>query len=723
MPVYNKSFFTKKCLNQIFAISPEKTPFEIIVVDNASTDDTQDFLKEITQKHKNVKVIRNEKNLGFAKACNQGVDLAKGEYILFLNNDTEPKVGWLDALVEVVENDPQVGAVGSKLLFPDGTLQHAGIVSVDNRTVNDPLIFYHNLYQAPSNNPMANVMQEFIAVTGACMLVPKKVFNEVGRFDEKFWNGYEDVDLCLKIGEKGYKIIYQPKSELIHFESQSGPERFTKVSENTKLLHERWLGKIQPDYIVEKDGTIKKTSYYRVKPYQAPESKKGKHNKHKPHPLVSIVILTYNQLDKTQSCLDSIHRYTTAPYEVIVVDNHSTDGTPQFLQKWKRMSKHHKVILNKKNKGFAGGNNQGIKVAKGEYVVLLNNDTIVTENWLENLLTPFEKDEQIGLVGPMSNFVAGKQLVRNFDCRTNEALQDWAKKFSLTNYEQFEYAHRLVGFCLAIKREVIAKVGLLDERFGKGNYEDDDYSLRTYLSGYKLAIAKNTFIYHYGNSSFKANNIDYLKSLETNRKIFLSKWENLNSPAPAYMEILLEEAEWQLRQQNKAAAVVTLQKAFELDPGNKSIVEKLERLLSSDERFSESLSVLERYCHHLPTDHEAHNAIGMLHWQLNQPQEAADAFKRACELAPNVIDYQKNYADACLTMENFEEGIQTLLQLINQYPADPEAYQKLAALYVENGNPSAAYALMRNAKDHNPANSQIDEWLDALRTMTEEQQA
>jgi GT2 family glycosyltransferase len=720
MPVFNKSFFTKKCLDQIFAISPEKTSFEIIVVDNASTDDTQEFLNELTKKHKNINVLRNEKNLGFAKACNQGAEVAKGEYILFLNNDTEPKVGWLDSLVEVVENDPKVGAVGSKLLFPDGTLQHAGIVSVDNRTVNDPLIFYHNLYQAPADNPLANIMQEFIAVTGACMLVPKRVFNEVGGFDEKFWNGYEDVDLCLKIGEKGYKIIYQPRSELIHFESQSGPERFTKVTENTKLLHQRWLGKIQPDYVVQKDGTIKKTAYYRVKPYQIPHVKQSKN---KAHPFVSIVILTYNQLDKTQSCLDSIHRYTTAPYEVIVVDNHSTDGTPQFLQKWKRLSKNHKVILNKKNKGFAGGNNQGIKVAKGEYVVLLNNDTIVTENWLENLLVPFEKDSQIGLVGPMSNFVAGKQLVRNFEARTNEDLQEWAQKFSQTNYEQFEYAHRLVGFCLAVKREVISKIGLLDERFGKGNYEDDDYSLRAYLSGYKLAIAKNTFIYHYGNSSFKANNIDYLKSLETNRKIFLSKWETLDTPAPAYMEILLEEAEWQMRRQNKPEAEAALRKAFELDPSNKSVVEKLESLYSANERFSESLSVLERYVHHQPTDHEAHNAIGMLRWQLNQPQEAVDAFKRASELAPNIIDYQKNYADACLAVENFEEGIQTLLQLIHQYPSDPEAYQKLAALYVENGNPAAAYTLMRSAKDHNPANSAIDEWLDALRTMTEEQQA
>ena len=166
-----------------------------------------------------------------------------------------------------------------------------------------------------------------------------------------------------------------------------------------------------------------------------------------------------------------------------------------------------------------------------------------------------------------------------------------------------------------------------------------------------------------------------------------------------------------------------MRKAFELDPSNKSVVEKLESLYSANERFSESLSVLERYVHHQPTDHEAHNAIGMLRWQLNQPQEAVDAFKRASELAPNIIDYQKNYADACLAVENFEEGIQTLLQLIHQYPSDPEAYQKLAALYVENGNPAAAYTLMRSAKDHNPANSAIDEWLDALRTMTEEQQA
>jgi GT2 family glycosyltransferase len=717
IPVHNKSFFTKKCLNRIFTNTPEKTPFEIIVIDNGSTNDTKIFLDEFSKNHSNVKILRNETNIGFAKACNQGANVAKGEYVLFLKNDTEPKAGWLDSLVEVAESSPMVGAVGSKLLFPDRLIKHAGIVCVDDRTVNDPLLFYHNLYRTSPNNPKANIIQEVVAVTAACMLVPKKIFNEVGGFDEKFWNGYEDVDLCLKIGEKGYKIIYQPKSELIHFESQSGPESFTRETENTKLLHQKWLGKIQPEYIVDKDKNIKKTPYCRVKPYQVVKSKKTQ-----PHPLVSIVVLTFNQLDKTQSCLDSIYRYTTAPYEVIVVDNYSKDGTPQFLQKWKRLSKNHKVILNKKNKGFAGGNNQGIKLAKGEYVILLNNDTIVTENWLENLLRTFEKDPAIGLVGPMSNFVAGKQLVPHFSCKTNDEMQEWARKFSKTHHEQIEFTNRLVGFCLAIKRDVISTVGLLDERFGKGNYEDDDYSLRAYLSGYKLAIAKNTFIYHYGNSSFKANNIDYLKSLETNRKIFLSKWETLTTPAPAYIEILLEEAEWQIRQQNMPEAEAALLKAIELDPGNKTLLKKLESIYSAKERFSESLSLLERYAQYQPEDHEVHNAIGMLYWQLNQPQEASRAFKRACELAPNIVDYQKNYADACLAVENFEEAIQTLLHLINQYPSDPEAYQKLAALYVEDGNPAAAYSLMRSAKDHNPANNAIDEWLDALRTMTDQQQ-
>ena len=161
-----------------------------------------------------------------------GYKAASSKLLLFLNNDTQPKKGWLLPLIRIIEKDRTVAGVGSKLLFPDGTIQHAGVILVDHRRLNDPLRAEHLYLKEPSNLSKANQLMCYPALTAACLLVKRSSFEEVGGFDEGYWNGYEDVDLCFKLREKGWKLVYQPESVVIHFESQSGPERFAKVSEN-----------------------------------------------------------------------------------------------------------------------------------------------------------------------------------------------------------------------------------------------------------------------------------------------------------------------------------------------------------------------------------------------------------------------------------------------------------------------------------------------------------
>lgn len=241
IPVFNKLELTSQCLTTLASLTtmPE---YEVIVVDNDSTDGTAEFLAALGG---DVQVIRNQENRGFAVACNQGAKAARGEFLLFLNNDTIPTEGWLNALVDEVERHPDVAVVGSKLLYEDGTIQHAGVAF--SRTMFGP---YHIYQKLPADAPMVNRRREFQCVTAACMLVRREVFEQVGQFDEGFKNGFEDVDLCLKIRDLGWQIIYRPDSVVYHLESQT-PGRKAHEKDNARRLRERWGHKW---WIADEDG-------------------------------------------------------------------------------------------------------------------------------------------------------------------------------------------------------------------------------------------------------------------------------------------------------------------------------------------------------------------------------------------------------------------------------------------------------------------------------------
>jgi glycosyltransferase involved in cell wall biosynthesis/Flp pilus assembly protein TadD len=228
IPVFNKIEYTRQCLEALFKTTPRGL-FELIVVDNSSSDGTQEYLKKLAGE---IKIITNEYNLGFAKACNQGARAARGELLVFLNNDTVPLAGWLEALIETAEYNISIGIVGGKLLYPDGKIQHAGVGFING-------IPDHPLRNFPGDHPEANETRELDMVTGACLLIKKDLFFECGGFDEQYKNGVEDIDLCLKVRMNGYKVIYNPKSTLYHYEGKT-PGRYNHVKENLKIFFARW---------------------------------------------------------------------------------------------------------------------------------------------------------------------------------------------------------------------------------------------------------------------------------------------------------------------------------------------------------------------------------------------------------------------------------------------------------------------------------------------------
>lgn len=236
--------------------------------------------------------------------------------------------------------------------------------------------------------------------------------------------------------------------------------------------------------------------------------------------LTSIIILTYNKLEYTQTCLESIRKFTgNNLYEIIVVDNNSSDGTIEWLKQQKDL----KVILNKENLGFPKGCNQGISIANGDNILLLNNDVIVTPNWLDNLDKALWSREEVGAVGAVSNSCSYYQQIDVPYKDINEMIE-FAKEYNKSDENLWYYRTKLIGFCMLIKKHVLEKVGLLDEIFTPGNFEDDDLSFRIIKEGYKLLLCKDTFIHHFGSVSFKDKNNEYSKLLQTNMKKIEGKW-------------------------------------------------------------------------------------------------------------------------------------------------------------------------------------------------------
>ncbi len=235
----------------------------------------------------------------------------------------------------------------------------------------------------------------------------------------------------------------------------------------------------------------------------------------------AIVILTYNNLEYSKACIESIRKYTDKDsYEIIVVDNNSTDGT----QEWLKTQSDITIKLNDFNAGFPKGCNMGIDLASPESdILLLNNDTVVTANWLKNLQTCLYSNEKIGAAGAVSNHNENLQGV-DFRYDNFDEMQLLAEKNNLSNSSKWEEKIFLIGFCLLIRRTVLNRIGNLAEEYSPGYVEDNDLSLRILTAGYRLMLCHDCFIHHYLGSEFRKDPGTFYPVLFKNREIFRKKW-------------------------------------------------------------------------------------------------------------------------------------------------------------------------------------------------------
>jgi GT2 family glycosyltransferase/tetratricopeptide (TPR) repeat protein len=325
--------------------------------------------------------------------------------------------------------------------------------------------------------------------------------DQIGYLDERFGIGtMEDDDYCLRAHRAGFRAVIARDTFVHHF----GHQTFKGAS-------------IDFDALQQKNLELFRTKWERQDGLPSGTLDFGR---------TSIVIVTHNQIEFTRQCVESVRRYTNEPYELIFVDNASSDGTVEYL----RQVSNSKLITNPVNLGFPAAVNQGIQAASGQQVLLLNNDCVVPRNWLRPMLRALYRDASIGLAGPTSNCVSGEQEVK-VDYKNADGLNRFAAQWARIHANEIVDTDRLVGFCLLIKRTVLDTIGLFDEQFGVGCFEDDDYCVRALQAGHRAVIARDAFVHHYGGRTFLGTGVDLGALMKHNEELFRSKWNTAKEPS------------------------------------------------------------------------------------------------------------------------------------------------------------------------------------------------
>jgi glycosyltransferase involved in cell wall biosynthesis/DNA-binding SARP family transcriptional activator len=650
VPTLNRAEMLKEALKSI--LNQTYQNFEIIVV-NDGGEDVFELIGNFQDPR--VKCIAHRKNKGLAAARNTGIRNASGQYIALLDDDDIFYPEHLETAVDTLSKEIPV-------IYTDA------VRAVYDRCGDDYRLIKKNVPYSIDFDRNKLLVGNLSPVN--CFVFEKSLALEAGLFDETL-STLEDWDFWIRLSSlTSFKHIPKPtvqvnwRSDGTTMTSLLGNE----FKKNRQKIYDKYRDEINQIPNVEKILNEFQEIWCQDWQVESPQT--------------SIIILTCNQLQYTKKCIESIFQNTQESYELIFVDNGSTDGTVEYLES--EVLRDYtdlriRIIKNSENKGFAGGNNQGIAAASGDYILLLNNDVVVTPGWLKRLINCAQRNPQIGIVGPCSNYVSGTQLVKDvtYDLNTLAGLSEFSNKFADRFLAQAEPILRAVGFCMLIKRAVIDKIGGMDDRYGLGNFEDDDFSLRATIAGFESWIARDCFIHHFGHRTFIGEKVDIQNSLLKNWEVFKEKW-GLPRELPYGSQYRL--ADLKNTQFDPSIHHYPLEKGnpiMEKSSDDFQTVETSYSLIhdsNNEKRPEEIIELIENFIESYPNYAVAHNDLGILYYSVGNKKKAFRCYEKAVQLDPGNLLFQKNLADFFFVeLGRIEDALQIYTKIIETNPKDIEA--------------------------------------------------
>lgn len=497
IPVFNNCKFTAMCLDSIFGCGYSKNNYEIIIVDNGSTDQTSKLVSHLIEQNESIKYIQLKENLDFLKSTNIGWKEASTPFIMLLNNDIILHENTIETMMKSIEHNDKLGVVGAIEYLPTGELSKEkpfGFKLGENPAESTYVGFEDDLVKKNEDGNIVYV--DYIG--SACCILKKEVSDKIGFFDEYFAPCmFEQEDYWMRIKEAGYKIGISKASEFTHFVGSTTAFNriyYSKIIEtNREKFLKKWWHKIN----------------------------------------LTILIPVYNHWKTTATCLSSIFKSETdLKYDAIVIDDASTDSTSTFLKYLKeKENRPVTIIRNEKNLGFVESLNVGITNSIGNFVLFLNNDVSLDKNCISELHSKLVQYEDVGILGalpcnpnwespaPLQYLLRGE----NATIRDHVISQSIPKDLIDSNIIYTDIAPIA---CFMMKKSLIDKLGLLDMRFSPANYEQEDYCLRAKEAGYQVAVCPKAKFIHYGAVSVSDNIVYYSQILNRNRELFLKKWGN-----------------------------------------------------------------------------------------------------------------------------------------------------------------------------------------------------
>lgn len=483
-------------------------PYEIIVVDNGSRDDTA----ALARTHPSVAmVLPLTEPVGYGEAANLATHVARGRHIVLLEPDAVPGPGWIGALIDKVTDG--VGAVGP---VSNGLAGAQSLVRwLERFTVLDDVdALVRSLRTSAGERPNAAHATRWLQPL--CLLIPRRVLTEIGTFHDGLHTAdATSMELAHLLAHRDLTMLVATDAFVARAGGLRRPLTASVESEAARADIDTLRAIVADGADAPSSASVWGVSW--AGEIGTPDG-----------PRLSVVIPVCNQLDFTKACLDSLRAGSVHDFEIVVVDNGSTDGTPEYLNQRGDVV----VVRNAKNLGFAPAVNQGLRRATGREILVLNNDVIAPRHMIERLVATLDANPVFDMIGPVTNCAAPSQQIAA-SYQDIEDLDAFANTRWTAHGPRLRQEPVVLGFAMLMRREVLDTVGGFDERFEVGNFEDNDFSLRATVAGYTLGVAEGVYIHHFGGKTFTGEGFDYGALMRTNHARFVDKWKRPQTQASA----------------------------------------------------------------------------------------------------------------------------------------------------------------------------------------------